>query len=133
MATRVKLEIRIQNKKIQQIALVKSGYETREPEILLPQSIAFGKLNLKASHPQDYYTASGKGTFTLMEQKAKVRVLARGKKSKMVEAKVVSSPYVYEATISDALAGELGIVLLDLKSGKWRLKDDPPHIERDSL
>jgi hypothetical protein len=39
---------------------------------------------------------------------------------------------VDEVILSGAVAGELGISMLDVKRGLWRLREDPAGVERES-
>jgi len=48
------------------------------------------------------------------------------------QADAIISPIEEEVLISDELAEELGLVLLAIGSGKWRLADDPPDMVRYS-
>ncbi len=50
--------------------------------------------------------------------------------SKIVNVNIIVSPYVDEVIISDYVASELGVMLLDFKKGLWRLADDDPQTLR---
>ncbi|PCN50713.1 hypothetical protein B6U99_03175 [Candidatus Geothermarchaeota archaeon ex4572_27] len=45
---------------------------------------------------------------------------------KKVRVNVIVNPHVDEVAVSDYVASELGIILLDFKRGEWRIRDDPP-------
>jgi hypothetical protein len=47
-----------------------------------------------------------------------------------VNVNIIVSPYVDEVIISDYVASELGVMLLDFKKGLWRLADDDPQTLR---
>ena len=51
-------------------------------------------------------------------------------RSKIVNVNIIVSPYVDEVIISDYVASELGVILLDFKKGLWRLADDYPRALR---
>ena len=61
-------------------------------------------------------------------------VIRRGCKVTLIEsdrtvgeviADLVISPFEREVLLSDALCEELGIMILSMKRGLWKLKDDP--------
>jgi len=54
------------------------------------------------------------------------------RKSKVVNVNVIVNPYIDEVAISDYVASELELMLLDFKKGLWRLADDPPQTLRKS-
>jgi hypothetical protein len=45
---------------------------------------------------------------------------------------MIVDPYIDEIAISDYVASELGVILIDFKKGLWRLTDDPPETVRRS-
>ena len=45
---------------------------------------------------------------------------------------MIVDPYIDEIAISDYVASELGVILIDLKKGLWGLTDDPPETVRRS-
>jgi hypothetical protein len=50
----------------------------------------------------------------------------------VVNVNVIVNPYIDEVAISDYVASELELMLLDFKKGLWRLADDPPQTLRKS-
>lgn len=49
-----------------------------------------------------------------------------------VKADVLISSIEEEVLINDKLTEELGIILLATESGKWKFKDDPVEVVRES-
>ncbi|MEM1546671.1 MAG: hypothetical protein QXP91_09445 [Candidatus Methanomethylicia archaeon] len=46
---------------------------------------------------------------------------------------IIVNPYIDEIVISDYVASELGIILLDFRKGLWRLRDAPLEKVRESI
>jgi len=61
---------------------------------------------------------------------ATLELVLPGRRSKVVNVNIIVSPYVDEVIISDYVASELGVMLLDFKKGLWRLADDDPQTLR---
>jgi hypothetical protein len=53
---------------------------------------------------------------------ALLELIAEGKTLKKLKVNIIVNPHVDEVILSDAVAGELGIVLLDLKRGTKRIE-----------
>lgn len=43
---------------------------------------------------------------------------------KRIKVNIIVDPHIDEVLISDYVASEFGIILLDLRKGLWKLKDD---------
>lgn len=129
MAIRLRLRLKRMNRSIDVVALVNSGYETLEPEILLPSLIA-KELNLLPSIPpgsviKEYVLADGSITKLIRIPKAlRVSVIEEDRLVGNVEVNAVISDKADEVLISDKLAGKLGIVALDFAEGLWCFKDE---------
>ncbi|RLI30930.1 hypothetical protein DRO51_04400 [Candidatus Bathyarchaeota archaeon] len=126
MAVRIKLLVECEDRKLEIIALVNSGFETETPQLLLPMTAA-GRLGLSpplGGLEQTYDTAGGPTKVWVYPEKAKVKVLAGKTTSKEVKTDIVVSPIEDEALISDMLAGELELVGEDFGKGLWRLSKE---------
>jgi hypothetical protein len=49
-----------------------------------------------------------------------------------VRVNVIVDPHIDEVAMSDYVASELGVILMDFKKGLWRLADDPLQTLRRS-
>jgi hypothetical protein len=119
---------------VEVIALVNSGYETREPEILVPASIAT-QLSLSSDEPgtlvKEYKLADGSTTRLLRIPRAVlVYAVEEDRVVGPVKASLVVAEKADEALISDKLAGKLGVVILDLGEGVWCFKDEVGRVVR---
>ncbi len=119
-------------------ALVTAGYETQEPEILLPRTVA-EDLDLMPKLPsgsevRDYVLADGTTTrLILIPNAVQVWVLENDREVGGVTAHVAVSDKADEALLSDKLISRLGIVLLDIGEGLWCFKDELGRVSRKSL
>ncbi|MFB6470511.1 MAG: hypothetical protein TU36_004670 [Vulcanisaeta sp. AZ3] len=110
-------------------ALVTTGFETTEPEILIPRSVA-EDLDLLPKLPsgseiRSYTLADGTITRLIFIPSAvQVQVIEDDRVSDSVVANVIVSEKANEALLSDKLASRLGIVLLDIGEGVWCFKDE---------
>ena len=134
MAVRVKLKVKVGGKTLDVVALVNSGFETEDPQLLVPEKAlianAVDVANLPRGTIVEYGTAGGEISMYVVKRACRVSVTEPDRESREVEADLVISPIEREVLISDALAEELGIILLSLKRGLWRLADDPPDKAR---
>ena len=137
MAVRLRMKLKRGSEELVLKALVSSGYETVEPEILLPLEMA-EKLNLipklpEGSEVKEYSLADGSSTRLIRIPKAaKASVVEEDRTVGEVEVDVVVSERAEEALISDKLAGKLGIVALDFSEGLWCFKDEIGRLSRRS-
>ena len=115
-------------------ALVNSGYEVEEPEILLPRRLAeFIGLDLKPPRARTvvYETAVGLYHLVFVPKAVDIHLVEASRRAEAVNVSVSDSER--EVLISDMLAGVLGIQLLDIGRGYWRVKEDPPDLVRMSV
>jgi hypothetical protein len=134
VALRLRLRLIKGGRSVEVIALVNSGYETREPEILVPASIAT-QLSLSGDEPgalvKEYKLADGSTTRLLRIPRAVlVYAVEEDRVVGPVEASLVVAEKADEALISDKLAGKLGVVILDLGEGVWCFKDEVGRVFR---
>ena len=121
MAVRLKLRIRADNRVVDAVALLKSGFEASTPQLLIPVDIAKA-LNLwppEDAHEVVLETAGGP---LFYPRKAVVKVVAGDAESREVLTDIIVSPIANEPLISDMLAGELEIAVEDFGKGLWRFR-----------
>jgi len=133
LAVRVKLEIRTGNNIERTIAIINSGFEADDPEIIIPEILA-NKLNLIPSGIVTYEVV-GRGGLSggIVREPIKVRLILSDRESEFKDAIAVIIPNEDEVIVSDNLASKLGIVLIDPLQGIWCLRDEIGKRERKSL
>ncbi|MEM1575728.1 MAG: hypothetical protein QXF09_05300 [Nitrososphaerota archaeon] len=127
MAVRLKLRIKLNNKIIETIALLNSGYEAPVPQLLIPINIA---KDLKIWPPEETIevtldTAGGPLKAWHYLKKALVKVITEDIESKEVLTDLIISPLADEALINDMLAEELEIAVESFGKGLWRFRWEP--------
>lgn len=135
MAVRVRVRIRSSERESETSALVNTGFETEQPEILLPAGLAemLGLYPPKSGSLLEEYSVVG-GTTTVIKSSEKIHVqlLIEERETSPVEVIPLISDREDEALISDSLASLLKIVIEDAKEGLWRLRDETPEEVRSS-
>ena len=135
MAVRVRVRIRSSERESETSALVNTGFETEQPEILLPAGLAemLGLYPPKSGSLLEEYSVVG-GTTTVIKSSEKIHVqlLIEDRETSPVEVIPLISDREDEALISDSLASLLKIVIEDAKEGLWRLRDETPEEVRSS-
>jgi hypothetical protein len=130
VAVRVRVRIRSGERESETSALVNTGFETQQPEMLLPAGLAetLGLYPPKSGSLLEEYTVVG-GTTTVIKSSEKIHVqlLIEGRETSPVEVVPLISDREDEALISDFLASLLKIVIEDAKEGLWRLRDEKPE------
>jgi hypothetical protein len=129
MACRVKIKIRRENKIIETIALLNSGFESDALDI----AKKLGLWPLHSTTTAILDTGGGETVNPYYEFCAELELILEDKESKKIKLNIIVNSYIDEVAISDCVASELGIMLLDFKKGLWRLKDDPLEKIRESL
>ncbi|MBW8050487.1 MAG: hypothetical protein FVQ77_09140 [Cytophagales bacterium] len=134
MAVRLPIEITFCSKTVKVTAIANTGYETNEPEILMPLSLAANQLGIKESQGKEitYQTAGRQDVEFYRFENAGICVNTDNSKSPVVTATLNTSENEVEVILNDMLVGMLGIVLVKVAEGKWRFLDDPPEKLRDS-
>ena len=131
MAVRVRVRICSKERCVVTSALVNSGYETGEPEMLLPRRLA-DFLGVARGRGEALVYETPFGFYRLLHYPSalEVELVDVGVKVSGVGATV--SEFEREALISDKLASAPGIQLLDVGRGLWRHASDPPGRVRES-
>ena len=122
----MKLRIKGKSREIVTSALVNSGFEAEEPQLIIPLSLA-ERLNLASSEVdiEDFSVAGGgRVSGYRIRESLKVELIAEDRNPIEVEALATALPGEKEVIISDYLASTLGIVILDPRKGEWCLKDE---------
>ncbi|WP_243678102.1 hypothetical protein [Vulcanisaeta distributa] len=120
-------------------ALVTTGYETQEPEVLIPRGGVAEDLNLlpklpSGSEVRNYVLADGTVTrLILIPNAVQVWVLENDREVGGIMAHAAVSERADEVLLSDKLVSKLGIVLLDIGEGIWCFKDEIGKTVRRSL
>jgi len=135
MGVRVKVRIKSSRGETETPALVNTGFETEQPEILLPVKLA-EELGLyppkRGSMLQEYSAVGGTTLLIRSSESAYVQVMVEDRGTDPTEAVPLISDKESEALISDKLASRLKISIDDPAEGIWRFRDDPPIKKRTS-
>ncbi len=137
MPVRVKLKVKskVSNETVETIALVNSGFITEKPQLLIPKKFA-QKLNLWPPPPEAYVielgTAGGPVRNFIVPNSLEVKIVEPDRETKNTLCDAIISHIEEEVLINDKLGEELGIIILGLASGKWKLVDDPDNKVRQT-
>ena len=135
MGVRVRIRIKSSTQEAETPALVNTGFETEEPEILLPVKLA-EKLGLyppnQGSVLEEYSVVGGTTLIIKSSEPAYVQVVVKDRETHLTEAVPLMSDKEDEVLISDKLASRLKISIDDPAEGTWRFRDDPTTKKRTS-
>ena len=125
MGVRVRLKLKSTRESVETAALVNSGFESNEPEIVIPPPLA-EILGLTPSSQLSSYTVAGGGSITAIRatHSLKVKLILEDRETEEIDAVASILPGEDEAIISDRLAYELRLVILDPFNGLWCLRDE---------
>ena len=126
MAIRVRLRVEREDRVLEEVALVNSGYETDTTQLMIPIDLA--RILGSWPPPMDarevvFETAGGPVRVWVVESAALVKAIASDAESRGVNVDLVLSTHIDEPLISDILADKLGVVK-DFE-GLWRFKWEP--------
>jgi hypothetical protein len=124
MAVRLRLRIRVDEKSVEVIALLKSGYEAPTPQLLVPVDVArtLGLWPPEGAREVVLETAGGPLRAWFYPRRALVKVVTEDAESREVLVDIVVSPIGDEPLISDMLAEELEIAVESFGRGLWRFR-----------
>lgn len=132
MEVRVRVKIKYKGELLETVALVNTGFETPNPQILLPVKAA-EKLGLWPDLPGDalveIYDTAG-GPTRVYRVRGAVTVEVAGREGRGVVADAVISHMEVEVLMSDRLTEELMIAIEKPSEGVWRFRDE--GVERRS-
>ena len=120
MGVRVPVEIKYGDERKSTSALVNSGYESDEPEIHIPLTLAkllgFELEGLKGER----YKVVGAEVTTYILGDVLVRVRTPDKTTGWVKTRAVMVPGEYEVILSDAVTEQLNVEIVKPRTGLWR-------------
>ena len=124
MAVRLRLRIRVDEKSVEVVALLKSGYEAPTPQLLVPVDVArtLGLWPPEGAREVVLETAGGPLRAWFYPRRALVKVVTGDAESREVLVDIVVSPIGDEPLISDMLAEELEIAVESFGRGLWRFR-----------
>ena len=130
MAVRVKVKLGVEDREVTTSALANSGFETEEPEVVLPLRVA-EKLGLYPKLPSGTVVEeyAGVGGFKVSTFRVpgvlKVYVVCEDRVKGPIRATAIITPGESEVILSDRVLDALGIILIRPGEGLWRFNDDP--------
>lgn len=133
MGVRVRLRLETTQRSVETSALINSGFESTEPEVIVPPSLA-EELGLAPSSELSSYSVAGGGSISAIRSSTpiKVALVLEDRETATVEAIASILPGENEVIVSDRLAHELALVILDPFNGTWCLRDELGVKERQS-
>lgn len=134
MGVRVKLKLRSPRSEVETAALVNSGFETLDPEIIIPLPLA-EYLGLTPSKDIESYRVGGGSVVSAFRslEKLWVKVIVNDRDLNEIKSIPTIVPGEDEVIISDRLAYELRKVLIDPYRGLWCLRDELGNKIRESV
>jgi len=137
VAVRVRVKLEVEGRDVITSALANSGFETEEPEVVLPLRVA-EKLGLYPRLPsgtvvEEYVGVGGFRVSTFRVSRVlKVYVVCEDRVKGPIEATAIITPGENEVILSDKALDALGIILTKPGEGLWRFNDDAPDTVRRS-
>jgi len=133
VVVRVKIRLKGPAGQIETTALVNSGFETKEPEIILPSEVS-ELLGIEDFEGAEYEVAGGAEVIAA-KAKGTIKVELLSNNELLVSfdgARPVVLAGEEEVIISGYLASELRISLIDIKEGLWCLREEVGKVVRRS-
>lgn len=129
----VRIRLKHNEKSVETSALVNSGFETDAPDIVIPVEVA-KRLNLWPPKEVSFAIVDTGGEISTpyYESIVELELILPDKKTKKEIVNVIINPHIHEVLLSDYVSSILGIILLNIKKGLWRLSDDPIDTIRKS-
>jgi len=126
LVVRVKLKIKGKNKEVITSALVNSGFEATEPQLIIPLSLAeaIGVTSMEADIEDFSVAAGNKVSGYRIKEPIEVELILEDREPIKTQAAVTILPGEVEAIISDYLASALNIAILNPRHGDWCLQDE---------
>jgi hypothetical protein len=134
VACRVKVRLRVGGRVFEGVAILNSGFETDGPDVAIPVHAAreLGLWPPTARALAALETGGGDVLLPYYESCCTLELVLPDREPKAVRVNVIVNPHIDEIAISDYVASELGVILIDFKKGLWKLADDPPQTLRHS-
>lgn len=135
LVCRVRVRIKRENRHTESIALLNSGFESDSPDIAVPVRVAdeLGLWPPRLISTVILDTGGGEVVSPYYRNCVELELILEDREPKRVKVNIIVNPHLDEVAISDYVASELGVILLDFKRGRWRLNDDPPDKVRQSI
>ncbi len=124
MGIRIPIEVRKGDVIVKTVALANSGYESEEPEALIPLALAKRLTFSLEGLRSERYRVVGSEVSTYVLGYVDVRLAVEERRSDWVRARAVSVPGEFEVILSDMLIESLGVELVKPKSGLWRISGE---------
>jgi len=134
VAVRVKLRIKGESREVVTSALINSDFEAEEPQLVISPKLAeaLGPTLADASI-EDFGTAGGSRVSGYrLGSPSEVELVLDDRKPLKAVAHITILPGESETIMSDRLASELGITILDIWKGYWCLRDELGTKQRPS-
>jgi len=134
VACRVKVRLRVGGRVFEGVAILNSGFETDGPDVAIPVHAAreLGLWPPTTRALAALETGGGDVLLPYYESCGTLELVLPDREPKVVRVNVIVNPHIDEIAISDYVASELGVILIDFKKGLWKLADDPPQTLRHS-
>ena len=137
MVIRVRVKLKSKGgESLETSAIANSGYESFEPEIVIPESLA-SRLNLFPKLPsgariEEYRSIGGVTRIYYVPDAVEVSIVTNDRAEDPRVAGVAISDKEDEVLLSDKLIDALNIALEKPGEGLWRFVDEPPSKTRRS-
>ena len=134
MAVRVRLRIRKGGREVATSALVNTGFEADEPQLIVPLPLAEELQLLSGGASIEDFSTAGGGLISgyRVEEPVEVELALEDRELPAIRAPITVLPREAEVIMSDKLASDLGVVVLDPWRGIWCLRDELGTRERPS-
>jgi len=138
MVVRVRVKLKSHKEEIVTVALANSGFETEEPEVILPIGVA-ERLDVYPKLPSGSEIEEYKGVggavvrVFVVKNIVNISVLTSDREVGPSSTKAVITPGEDEVIPSDRLMDVLKIILIRPGEGIWRLTDDRGDITRRTV
>ncbi|MCC6058309.1 MAG: hypothetical protein LM568_05285 [Desulfurococcaceae archaeon] len=136
MGVRVKLRIAVGGRVVEAVALASTRFETDESQLLIPYIfLARNGIDLKDLGKPiavEYDAVEGSITIPVYPEICGATVVELDRVFKEIETDLVISFIEKEILMSNALIGELGIDIINLRTGLWKFINNTPNTIRKS-
>jgi hypothetical protein len=136
MGVRVKLRIAVGGRVVEAVALTSLRFKTDESQLLIPYIfLVRNGIDLKDLGKLiaiEYDTAEGSITIPIYPKVYRTTVVELDRVFKEIETDLAISFIEKEILMSNALIGELGIDIINLRTGLWKFINDTPNTIRKS-
>ncbi len=114
-------------------ALVNTGFESEEPELVIPEKLSEVLELMGSAIARFRAVARLEASGMRVDERITVELMVEDRDPVVAQANVTILPGEDEVIISDRLASELRIVILDPYGGSWCLSDEMGKVSRKSV